>query len=123
MPILMLTALFFLYVKLICHFSSLSEDLDLICALEWKDGVFLGSSYIVIKFLSVILDLNTITKRITGSLLLYLVSYGIFAFPYMISSFFQPLLVNSFLHVLLMIFGIEVLLSKYCCQQSALGKE
>jgi hypothetical protein len=108
-PIFLTLSLFWLYVKCFCFFSSTSSDADFVCSLNWKDGLFLVTSYSIVKSVSILLGFDTIFKRLLVTLLLYSFSFALIAFPFWIASFFQPLIVNSFLHVLFIILTIEMI--------------
>lgn len=109
LPVILVLFTFWLYVKCICFFRSKSSSADLVCALNWKDGIFLVASYAVVKVLSPLFGPGTIFKRFIATLILYSLSFALFAFPFWLSSFFQVFSANVFVHVSLMILTIEVI--------------
>ena len=110
-PIFLVIASFFIYVKCFCYFSNTSSDADLVCSLSWKDGLFLISSYSIVKALSPLFSFDSIFKRLSITLLLYCFSFALIAFPFLLVSFFQPVVRNVFLHTSLIILTIEILFS------------
>jgi len=114
-PITMASLLFLFYKKVICNVavSTNSEsNFRFICEFKWKDGIFLLSSYCIVKLLSSILKFDTIFKRLLLTVLLYCFAYGIIAFPFLIASFFQPIEINVFVHVFILIVIIEVVFTR-----------
>ena len=112
-PILSTLCLFWIYVKCFCFFSSTSSNADFVCTMNWKDGLFLVSSYSIIKSVSILFGFDTIFKRLLFTILLYSFSFAIIAFPFWLASFFQPLLVHTFLHTLLIILTVELTFTHY----------
>ena len=108
-PIVLIILVFWLYLKVFCSYRTQSSDADLVCSLNYKDGLFLVSSYIIIKILSRFIYLDTIVRRLSATLILYTVSYGLIAGLYWFSSFFQKFETNTFFHFLIFILLIEIL--------------
>jgi len=113
LPITSLFAVGLVYKYSVCQFDTKSPDANLICNLNWKDGFILICCYAIVKGLSQILGFETISKRLLITLMLYCISFGIIAWPYLITSFFQPFLVNVFAHALCLIVFIEILYSQH----------
>ena len=107
LPILLTLFLFWLYVKCFCFFSDKSSYADLVCSLNWRDGLFLVSSYSIVKLVSPLLLFDTVLKRVLITFFLYCFSLGLMAFPFLVVSFLQPLGDNVFIHTLLLILTIE----------------
>jgi len=123
LPITSLFAIGVVYKYSVCQFDTKSPDAELICILNWKDGFILICCYAIVKGLSHILRFETISKRILITLLLYCICFGIIAWPYLIVSFFQPLLVNVFLHALCLIVITEILYSQHGIYKPAKAKK
>ena len=111
--------LFWLYVKCFCFFSNKSSSADLICLINWKDGLFLVISYSIVKFLSPLLDFDTILKRYIVTLFLYSFSFAIIAFPFWFASFFQDFSTNTFFHISAIILTVEFTLKNYSRQTAS----
>ncbi len=109
MPIVFVLGIGIVYKHIICSMSSSSEDADFICDMNWKDGFILICSYCVIKFLSPILEFDSMIKRLFITACLYFIAYGFIAFPFILVSFFQPLPVNVFFHAFILIVLVELL--------------
>jgi hypothetical protein len=107
LPVLSAFLLGLLYRQTICHFANDQNDAGLICDLTWKDGLILLCCYAVIRPLSFVLNFNTILQRLIATAVLYIIAYGLIAWPYMIVSFFQPLPRHVFVHGLALLAGIE----------------
>ncbi len=107
LPVLSAFLIGFLYRQTICHFANDQNDAGLICDLSWKDGFILLCCYAVIRPLSFILHFNTILQRLIATSVLYVIAYGLLAWPYMVSSFFQPLPRNVYMHGLALLLFIE----------------
>jgi hypothetical protein len=102
-----------LYTVILCKFANNDlSDAGFICTFNWKDGFILLCSYSIVKLVSGLLDFDRILKRVLISLGLYCVAYGLIAFPFFLSSFFQPFLVNVFLHSLILIIVIEIVFDR-----------
>ncbi len=97
-----------LYKIGICFFSDQFQEADLICYLNWKDGFIFIICYSLVMLTSLIIKLRAIRLNLLLSFLLYILFYGIFAFPYLISSFIQPLIVNSLFHTIVLITILEI---------------
>jgi len=109
-PTVMLWGIAVLYRYIICNFSESSDDADFICDLNWKDGFILTCCYSIIKlFISPILEFNSVLSRVIATIVLYIISYAVIAFPFLLASFFQPFLLNVFFHCLIIITAIEIL--------------
>ena len=106
-PIAFVFFIFWLYVKSFCFFSNKLSSADLVCSLNWKDGIFLIVSYSIVKTFSPLLDFDTIFKRFIVTLFLYSFSFAIIAFPFWVASFFQNFSANVFLHISALILIIE----------------
>jgi hypothetical protein len=87
---MIVAVLFFLYVKIFCFFSSVSDVADLVCSFNWRNGVFLVLSYAIVKLLSPVIGLKRFRIRILATFILYSVMFGIIALPYWLISFGQP---------------------------------
>ena len=122
LPITSVFAIGFLYKYSVCLLENKSPDAEMICYLNWKDGFILICCYAIVKGVSHILRFETISKRILITLLFYCISFGILAWPYLIASFFQPLLVNVFVHALIFIVITEILYSEHGIYKPKKGK-
>jgi hypothetical protein len=90
-----------------CAVSNKSANADLVCTLNWKDGLFLLLSYTVVKLLSPLLAFDTIFKRILLTITLYSFLFGLISFSFWLASFFQAFFANTFFHMLLIIVIVE----------------
>jgi len=97
------------YKLIVCNFAQSSSNAEFICEVNWKDGFIFLCCYSIVKLLSPFLSFDSIRKRIVITTGLYCITYGIIAFPYLIASFFQPLIINVFLHVFAIVIAIEIL--------------
>lgn len=108
LPIILVGALFYLYVIGVCKLSHQFSHLSLTCDLNWKVGLFFVPSYAVVKLLSPALEFNSITKRLTVTFLLYSFSFALIAFPYWFAAFFQDFVNNTFIHISILIIAVEL---------------
>lgn len=122
LPVLSAFLLGFLYRQAICHFANDQNDAGLICDLSWKDGLILLCCYAVIRPLSFILHFNTILQRLIATTVLYIIAYGLLAWPYMIASFFQPLPRNIFIHSIVLLLLVEYVFWKTALYKKSLNK-
>ena len=122
LPVLSAFLIGFLYRQTICHFANDQNDAGLICDLSWKDGFILLCCYAVIRPLSFILHFNTILQRLIATSVLYVIAYGLLAWPYMLSSFFQPLRRNVFMHGLALLLFIEYIFWKTAFYKRSINK-
>lgn len=95
-------------------FKSLKDkgsDYELIAVLNWVDGFFLVVSFSIIQIFANIFQKlkNKVLLRWILIAIIYILLYGIFAFPNMIVSFLQSLKVNSLLHFTILLLILEVL--------------
>jgi hypothetical protein len=112
LPLGLLWSICFILKIIVCHFSSNSSDADFLCSFKWKDGFILLCSYSLVRLITPILGLNTFYQRVFATILLYSIFYGLYAFPFWIASFIQPIRLNVFLQVLLLIILVEYLFIK-----------
>lgn len=112
-PVILALSLFWFYVKCFCYFSSKSSNADLVCSLNWKDGLFLVISYSVVKVFSPLLNFDTVFKRFIVTLFVYSFSYALFAWPFWFASFFQDFGRNTFLHISGLILAVELIFRSY----------
>jgi hypothetical protein len=107
MPISFVIITAVVYKVSTCNFSSRSNIADIICYVNWYDGLFLVCSYVLVKLISPIIGAISFLRSFGYTLVLYVVSYGIIAFPFLILSVFKPVSLNVFLHGLLVILIAE----------------
>ena len=109
LPVGLLWLICFILKIIVCHFSGSSSDADFLCDFKWKDGFILLCSYSLVRLITPILGLNTFTQRIFVTIILYSIFYGLYAFPFWVASFIQPIKLNVFLQVLFLIILVEYL--------------
>jgi hypothetical protein len=97
------------YKLVICFLAKSSTDFDLVCSLNWKDGLMLTFSYLTYIILDIFLNKlpREVYLRWLLIILIYMILYGALAEPYMISSFMQNKKQNSFLHLFILLFLMD----------------
>lgn len=106
-PVILIFIIGILYRKFICNYANSSDDANFICEFKWKDGFILICSYAIVKLISPLLGFDTSLKRILITIGLYIFTYSLIAWPFMLASFFQPFLINTFVHTIIVIILIE----------------
>jgi hypothetical protein len=113
LPIGLVVLIAYAYKSFVCHYATDdSSGFSLICILNWKDGFISICCYSVVRITSPFLGFDTIFKRMMVTIGLYCIIYGLTAWPYLLSSFFQPFPVNVFFHGVILLLGAEYLFSK-----------
>ena|GEM_PF-7011103 len=80
LPVFLSLLLFWLFVKCFCFFKDSSSCSALVCSFSWKDGLFLASSYFIIKVISSLFSFDTILKKVLITLSLYCLALALMAF-------------------------------------------
>jgi len=101
-----------LYKYLICKFQTQSYGFEVICDLAWKNGLIYCITFTISTIIlrnSLIFGFSYLFK-ILLTFLLYVLIFGVIAFPYMYVSFLHPFASNSLFHVsgLLLLFDVVI---------------
>lgn len=108
LPVVIIFILLWGYKTIICGIASYSIHADLICNLNWKDGFILTCCYSFTRLIASKIGISTIGTRLITTFVLYNIIYSILAFPYLLSSYFQPLVRNSFIHIFFLLTFLEI---------------
>lgn len=102
----------FTYKYVFCEFANESLDSQLICSMNWIDGLFFCISITLINLLAILMAkrIGYYPLKIAGIFLLYALLFGAVAFPYMVVSFIQPFKRNTLMHISVIVVIIDVMM-------------
>ena len=97
----------YIYKNVACMYSDTDTIYRIICRKAWIEGLMLYCAFNIFNLGTIFLNFSfSISKRWIGSIVLYIIAYGIIAFPYMIVSFFN-FKFSGFIHFLPVLFLID----------------
>lgn len=100
------------YKALFCWLSESINVLGLVCRNNWHDGLFFCISFTIAKMIDFEKENTSAFSVFIKSIIIYVLIYGLFAFPYMIVSFSQDLKAHTLLHFILLFFAVEESIEK-----------
>lgn len=107
LTLLLPLVIIYFYKYIACIYKDTDTMFRIICRSAWVEALILYSAFNIFNLATIIFNFSTsIFMRWIGSVTIYIVVYGIIAFPYMIVSFFN-FKFSGFIHFLPILFLID----------------